>query len=114
MRTALQTITAHLDVRDNQLSASLPTTLDNVANLTWLDLSFNLLTGSISSSLFELKGLQYLSLAVNMMNGTLLPDIIEPGALLGKWQLRFVRFLCTEYFLTSLVFVLIFCDIVMW
>jgi Leucine-rich repeat (LRR) protein len=92
--------TAYFDVSDNDLTGSIPNTLENVGNLTWLDLSYNLLTGSLPSSLFALHELLALGVQFNMLNGTL-PNI-EPGSLelLGEF-FALCMILCSPWFLAS-------------
>ena len=82
---------AYFDARSNQLLGNIPTTLENVVNLEWLNLQDNMLTGSIPPALFALKELLGLLLGDNSLNGTL-PDI-EPGsfASLGMFYLFISR-----------------------
>ncbi|OMP11232.1 putative ATP binding protein [Corchorus capsularis] len=60
-----------LDLRYNNISDVMPSTIGEYQNLTWLDLSFNNITGQIPDSLFNLRSLIYLSLGNNKLNGSL-------------------------------------------
>jgi hypothetical protein len=71
-----------LDLRNNQLSESLPDTLAKLVNLTWLNLSDNQLTGSIPSDIDKLVELIALLLSNNQLIGSIpselgnLPDLL--------------------------------------
>ena len=62
---------AALELNDNQLSGSIPSSLGNLSNLELLSLEDNQLSGSITSSLGNLSNLEYLSLAVNQLSGSI-------------------------------------------
>ncbi|KAK8527046.1 hypothetical protein V6N12_054274 [Hibiscus sabdariffa] len=60
-----------LDLRNNNISGTIPSSIGEYGNLTQLDLSFNNITGQIPESLFNLSSLTYLFLGNNKLNGTL-------------------------------------------
>ena len=61
----------NLDLSDNQLSDSIPSSLGNLTNLTVLNLGSNQLVGSIPSSLGSLTNLARLYLHHNQLSGTI-------------------------------------------
>lgn len=58
-----------IDLSQNNLSGSIPSSLGNIDKLRSLDLEYNELTGSIPASLGNLADLQYLSLIINHLSG---------------------------------------------
>ena len=60
-----------LGLDNNQLTGSIPSSLGNLTNLTHLWLSSNQLTGSIPSSLGNLTNLAYLDLSSNQLTGSI-------------------------------------------
>ena len=60
-----------LDLRDNQLSGSIPSELGNLDNLQALGLHDNQLSGSIPSELGNLDNLQALGLHDNQLSGSI-------------------------------------------
>ncbi|OMO49820.1 hypothetical protein COLO4_38354 [Corchorus olitorius] len=77
-----------LDLRYNNISDVMPSTIGEYQNLTWLDLSFNSITGQIPDSLFNLRSLIYLSLGNNKLNGSL-PS--EKSASLQNMHIRYAK-----------------------
>ncbi|XP_024027446.1 probable LRR receptor-like serine/threonine-protein kinase At3g47570 [Morus notabilis] len=59
----------------NQISGSIPSALENLANLIILGLEVNLFTGVIPTSLGRLKDLQVLALHTNILTGKIPPSI---------------------------------------
>ena len=62
---------AYLDLSRNQLTGSIPSSLGNLTNLARLEFSSNQLTGSIPSSLGNLTNLAYLRLDLNQLTGSI-------------------------------------------
>ncbi|GMJ02871.1 hypothetical protein like AT1G56130 [Hibiscus trionum] len=60
-----------LDLRNNNISDTIPSSIGEYGSLTQLDLSFNNITGQIPGSLFNLSSLTHLFLGNNKLNGTL-------------------------------------------
>ncbi|XP_040967824.1 probable LRR receptor-like serine/threonine-protein kinase At1g56140 [Gossypium hirsutum] len=60
-----------LDLRNNNISGTIPSSMGEYQSLTQLDLSFNNITGKIPDSLFNLSSLTHLFLGNNKLNGTL-------------------------------------------
>ncbi|KAA3467298.1 putative LRR receptor-like serine/threonine-protein kinase isoform X2 [Gossypium australe] len=60
-----------LDLRNNNISGTIPSSMGEYQSLTQLDLSFNNITGQIPDSLFNLSSLTHLFLGNNKLNGTL-------------------------------------------
>ncbi|KAJ4705812.1 putative LRR receptor-like kinase [Melia azedarach] len=60
-----------LELRNNNISDSLPSNIGEYQSLQHLDLSFNNLHGNIPDSLFNLSSLTHLFLGNNKLNGTL-------------------------------------------
>ncbi|XP_021287471.1 probable LRR receptor-like serine/threonine-protein kinase At1g56130 [Herrania umbratica] len=60
-----------LDLRNNNISDTIPSTIGEYQSLTQLDLSFNNITGQIPDSLFNLSSLTHLFLGNNKLNGSL-------------------------------------------
>ncbi|KAH1121310.1 hypothetical protein J1N35_004470 [Gossypium stocksii] len=60
-----------LDLRNNNISGTIPSSIGEYQSLTQLDLSFNNITGQIPDSLFNLSSLTHLFLGNNKLNGTL-------------------------------------------
>ncbi|KAK9949624.1 hypothetical protein M0R45_005141 [Rubus argutus] len=60
-----------LELRNNNISDSIPSNFGVYQSLSLLDLSFNNLTGQIPDSLFNLSSLSILFLGNNKLNGTL-------------------------------------------
>ncbi len=60
---------------ENQLSGSIPSELESLANLTRLYLNSNQLTGPIPAELGTLANLTYLSLGSNQLSGTIPPEL---------------------------------------
>lgn len=58
-------------LRNDNVSASIPSYIGEFQSLTQLDLSFNNIEGQIPDSLFNLSSLTYLFLGNNKLNGTL-------------------------------------------
>ena len=58
-----------LNLRDNQLTGSIPPELGNLSNLVWLFLRDNQLTGSIPPELGNLSNLVWLYLSGNQFTG---------------------------------------------
>ena len=61
----------YLDLHENQVSGAIPAGLGKLSNLEVLDLRSNRLTGSIPTELGELANLQRVILAVNQLSGTI-------------------------------------------
>ena len=76
-----------LDLRDNQLSGSIPSELGNLANLERLTLYDNELSGSIPSQLGNLAYLQALGLGSNQLSGSI-PSQLGNLAYLQALELR--------------------------
>lgn len=70
-----------LDLHQNQLKGSIPTSLGNLSNIRSFDLSENLLTGSIPSSLGNLTQLIHFNLSFNNLSGVIpaCPNIQQFG-----------------------------------
>ena len=64
-----------LDLRENQLSGSIPPELGGLANLQWLDLRENQLSGSIPPELGRLAKLTWLNLNGNQLRGSIPPEL---------------------------------------
>ena len=60
--------TTELDLRNNELTGSIPSEIGNLTNLTYLDLRYNQLTGSIPSEIGNLTNLTYLKLSSNQLS----------------------------------------------
>ncbi|XVE63204.1 hypothetical protein DITRI_Ditri07aG0000800 [Diplodiscus trichospermus] len=60
-----------LDLRNNNISDTIPSSIGEYQSLTQLDLSFNNIIGQIPDSLFNLSSLTHLFLGNNKLNGTL-------------------------------------------
>jgi len=60
-----------IDLPNNNLNGTIPTTLGNITNLTNLDLDNNELTAGIPSSLGNLSDLTYLGLNNNLLGGSI-------------------------------------------
>lgn len=60
---------ANLDLRHNQLSGNIPTTIGNLSNLHSLDLSENRLSGLIPFSLRNLRSLNHFNVSYNNLSG---------------------------------------------
>ncbi|GMJ10471.1 hypothetical protein like AT1G56130 [Hibiscus trionum] len=60
-----------LDLRNNNIFDTIPSSIGEYESLTQLDLSFNNITGQIPDSLFNLSSLTHLFLGNNKLNGTL-------------------------------------------
>jgi hypothetical protein len=60
---------AGIDLRYNQLSGSIPSSLGNLPNLQYIQLGFNKLTGSIPSSFSNLKNLGIFGVDNNLLTG---------------------------------------------
>ena len=76
-----------LDLRDNQLSGSIPLELGNLANLGRLGLYDNQLSGPIPSQLGNLDNLQALGLGTNQLSGPI-PSQLGNLAYLQALELR--------------------------
>lgn len=75
--TSLKTLV----LRNNKISDTIPTYIEEFKELSLLDLSFNELWGEIPKSLFKLNSLRYLFLGNNQLTGTLPSE--KPGYLLS-------------------------------
>jgi len=64
-------VTAHLDLRFNQLGGSIPAELGNLSNLTRLNLPSNQLSGSIPVEMGNLSNLIQLGLGFNLLSGSI-------------------------------------------
>ncbi|KAJ0042469.1 hypothetical protein Pint_18180 [Pistacia integerrima] len=60
-----------LELRNNNISDTIPSNIGDFQTLQHLDLSFNNISGQIPSSLFNLSSLTHLFLGNNKLNGTL-------------------------------------------
>ena len=67
----------------NRLSGSLPSSLGDLTNLTWLDLNGNALSGSLPSSLGDLTNLEVLWLERNQLSGALPSSLGDLTNLVG-------------------------------
>ncbi|WRX28564.1 Leucine-rich repeat - like 10 [Theobroma cacao] len=88
-----------LDLRNNNIPDTIPSTIGEYQGLTQLDLSFNNITGQIPDSLFNLNSLTHLFLGNNKLNGSLpaqrsssLRNMTEPpstefSSQSGNWNL---------------------------
>ena len=74
-----------LDLRDNQLSGSIPSELGNLANLGVLWLDDNELSGSIPSELGNLDNLRTLSLSNNELSGPIPSELGNLANLVTLW-----------------------------
>ncbi|GKB33519.1 kinase-like domain-containing protein [Tanacetum coccineum] len=70
-----------LNLGDNQLSGSLPSSIGSLVGLTALDLRANRFKGKIPTTIGKLQNLQYLALAENQFSG-FIPDAIGNLSLL--------------------------------
>ncbi|PWA70943.1 protein kinase-like domain-containing protein [Artemisia annua] len=75
-----------LGLGDNQLFGSLPSSIGNLAGLTYLDLGSNRFKGKIPTTIGKLQKLQYLNLNNNLFSGPI-PDTIGNLSLLNKLYL---------------------------
>ena len=72
-----------LELWDNKLVGHIPTELDNLERLTYLDVARNSLTGVIPTELGNLNSLVYLYIEENSLEGTMplhlwnLPDLCK-------------------------------------
>jgi len=64
-----------IDLTNNVLSGSIPTSVGDLTNLTWLSLGMNSLTGPIPAEIGNLTNLQALRLWINQLDGSI-PDEI--------------------------------------
>ncbi len=64
-----------LNLENNALQGTIPSSMSSLSNLTSLDLNTNILTGEIPSSLGALLELTYLSLHHNNLSGVLSPTL---------------------------------------
>ncbi len=64
-----------LDLRENNLSGSIPPELGNLTHLQYLYLNNNPLTGSIPSSLGDLVDLRFLGLGETQLSGSIPPEL---------------------------------------
>ncbi|CAI7897449.1 unnamed protein product, partial [Closterium sp. NIES-53] len=58
-----------INVRNRNLTGSLPASIGNLADLTMLDISRNNISGPIPDSISQLKALAYLNMAYNQLSG---------------------------------------------
>jgi hypothetical protein len=72
--------TVYFDAQVNQLTGTIPATVEKASNLTNLYLNNNFLSGSLPSALFALEALVHLQVGFNFFDGTL-PEI--PSGSLG-------------------------------
>ncbi|CAI7891470.1 unnamed protein product, partial [Closterium sp. NIES-54] len=63
------------DLGSNQLTGTIPSSMGNFANLTYLSLSFNQLSGTVPAAIGNLAKLNTLSLSVNQLSGTIPAEI---------------------------------------
>ena len=75
VRTDASGRVTRLDLRENQLSGSIPSELGDLANLQWLDLRKNQLSGSIPPELGGLTKLTWLNLRGNQLSGSIPPEL---------------------------------------
>ena len=66
-----------LDLRDNFLTGTIPTTIGELRKLRMLNLYGNRITGSIPKELYSIGGLEYLVLGRNSLNGTISTGIAQ-------------------------------------
>ncbi|KAL7615823.1 receptor-like protein 51 [Lactuca sativa] len=62
---------SHMDLSENKLNGTIPTSLTLLENLRFLNLSSNQLTGEIPSTIGDLISLQNLSLSSNSLSGSI-------------------------------------------
>ncbi|MBN2430604.1 MAG: hypothetical protein JXQ27_03980 [Acidobacteria bacterium] len=70
-----------VDLYDNNLQGSLPSELDKLTNLDFLNLSKNSLTGSIPVELCRLEHVYNLNLGQNQLSGVIPPEIFTMASL---------------------------------
>lgn len=80
-----------IDFALNDLSGGIPTELGNLSQLQWLDLAQNQLTGSIPSSLTNLTELTRLSVASNQLNGPI-PDFTGQNLFVLAFDFNYFQF----------------------
>ncbi|CAN6448787.1 unnamed protein product [Victoria cruziana] len=72
---------SYLDLSENYLTGSIPSSFSNLSSLTQLDLSSNQLTGSIPSSFSNLSFLTRLDLSSNQLTGSIPSSFSTPSSL---------------------------------
>jgi len=73
--TVLNNRVSEIILSNNQLTGYLPTELNNLVSLRWLDLRNNQLTGAVSPALSDLVSLQGLQLDHNQLTGAIPPEL---------------------------------------
>ena len=74
-----------IDLREAELSGSLPSTLGNLTHLNFLFLNSNQLSGSIPPELVKLENLEYLWLSNNSLSGSIPPELGKLENLESLW-----------------------------
>ena len=74
-----------LELGDNGLTGSIPSTLGSLANLEWLNLSSNQLSGPIPIALGRLANLFFLNLSRNELSGSVPPWLGDMSSLLALY-----------------------------
>ena len=74
-----------LELGDNGLTGSIPSTLGSLANLGWLNLSSNELSGPIPIALGRLANLFFLNLSRNELSGSVPPWLGDMSSLLALY-----------------------------
>lgn len=61
----------NINLRNNNLSGTIPATLNNLTELKFIDIAINSITGEIPEELGSISGLEWLDLAVNQLTGNI-------------------------------------------
>ncbi|WP_179345631.1 T9SS type A sorting domain-containing protein [Winogradskyella ursingii] len=87
----------NLTLRGNNISGTLPSNLGNTNNLSFIDLSDNNIEGVIPSSILNLTSLQWLQLSNNNLNGTI-PDLTTiPFSILSLLKIDNNKFVFSDF-----------------
>ena len=78
-------VVTHLNLSNNLLNGSIPSTLSTLSNLQELRLGDNQLTGSIPSTLSTLSNLQILDLGMNSLSGSIPTELSSLSNLQGLY-----------------------------
>ena len=75
----------NIDLRDNNLSGSIPEAISELSSVMFIDLYWNNLSGEIPKAMYSFKDLLRLDLAWNNLSGEILSDIGNLTKLNGLW-----------------------------